>query len=427
VSEIRSTTGNLLNVLTGELLVRAANVAVAVWIGRVFGAATLGTYVATLAVATIAERIADNGLELTAISEVSRRPDALSTIATISYVDKTILSIASIGTLLAIGWIVGLSSSHWLIAAALTVRAFLYSYCRLNAGLLKALNKTKYLVRIQGLHFALIIAALVVAYLTRQSIVTLLLCLVTAQSAEFLVAMIVLCKFGLRASAISAALCWQFLRSSTPIGVTYMLSTLMLRGDVVVLSLIASPLVVGTFAAANTGLVVIYVIAWLFSGVLLSDLGALSRDQDELEAYFRKCLRSIVLLSAPASILSLLLAPIAIRLTFGRSFEAAGFLAALMMAALPFIFANSAFLSRAVARNASRTALAIYAFTAVVSLLLNYILGRWHQASGVACSIVTREAVMTLAFLRFWNLPREPVQSPACSQFNSELAESVKT
>jgi O-antigen/teichoic acid export membrane protein len=412
VSQIHRTTQNLVNVIGGELLLRAANALVAVLIGRVYGVAVLGAYAAILAVATLAERVADNGLELTGIAEVSRKPENLSPLATGLYINKAVLSAAAIALLAVIAWILGLSAAHLLIAAVLTIRTFIYSYCRLNAGLLKALNRTKPIVLIQALHFiALTICALAV-FLRQQTLLTLLLCLLATQIMEFVLTFMVLSRLGLHRAPVSFSSRWQLVRRSTSIGATYTLSTLMLRGDVVVLSLIASATVVGAFAAANTGLVMIYVVAWLFSGILLSDLGSLSANREACDAHFRKCLKGVVLLTVPMAAVSAVFARPVISTVFGRRFDSAGWPGAVMMLATPFIFANAAFLSRTVARHVSRVSLGIYAFTAVLSLLLNYFLGRWQGAAGVACSILIREAVMTLLFVRLWNLP-EPYPSSA--------------
>jgi lipopolysaccharide exporter len=425
VSHIHRTMKNLANVIGGELLLRAANALVAVLIGRVYGVAVLGTYAAILAVATLAERVADNGLELTGIAEVSRNQENLSPLATALYINKTVLSAAAIALLAAIAWLLGLSMEYWLIAAILTIRTFIYSYCRLNAGLLKALNKTKPIVLIQTLHFVALTICVLVVFLRQQTLPTLLFCLLATQMMEFVLTFIVLSRLGLHRSYVSFSSCWQLLRRSTPIGATYTLSTLMLRGDVVVLSLIASATVVGTFAAANTGLVMVYVIAWLFSGVLLSDLGSLVGNREAFDAHFRKCLGAVVLLTLPLAALSAVFARPVIHSVFGRNFDPAGWPGAVMMLAIPFIFANAAFLSRTVARNASRVSLGIYGLTAVLSLLLNYFLGRWQGAAGVAFSILIREAVMTFLFVRVWNLPE--LHQSSAFKADPEFATLVNT
>lgn len=413
VSRLRRTANNLANVIGGELLLRLANALVAVLIGRLYGVTVFGTYAAILALATLVERVADNGLELTGIAEVSRGREKLSSLSTALYIDKTLLSAAAIGLLAVVAAIFGVSADYWLIALVLTIRTFIYSYCRLNAGLLKALNKTKPIVVIQAFHFLILTTCALVVYLRHQGLLALVLCLLGSQMIELMMTFVALGRLGLRFSAVTSSLCWQLLRRSTPVGATYTLSTLMLRGDVVVLSLVASVNVVGTFAAADTGLIMIYVIAWLFSGILLSDLGSLAANREGFDVHFRKCLRGVVLLTVPLSAISAVFARTAISAVFGKAFDAAALPGALMMLAMPFIFMNAAFLSRTIARHASRISLGIYAVTAVLSLTLNYFLGRWQGAVGVACSILIREVVMTLVFVRLWIASwsyREPLQ-----------------
>src|ERR1700726_197471 len=151
---------NFGDVVGGEMLLRLANFGVAALIGRLYGAPVLGMFATIVAVATLVERLADNGLELTGIAEVSARPRYVSEIATALYIDKTILSALAIGLLAMVGHIVGLAPSHWLIAAIITLRTFLYSYCRLLAGFLKGLDRTKQIAKCQGLHFSLLVLPL---------------------------------------------------------------------------------------------------------------------------------------------------------------------------------------------------------------------------------------------------------------------------
>lgn len=422
---IRRTINNLVNVVGGEVLLRAANALVAVLIGRVYGVAVLGTYAAILAVATVSERIADNGLELTGIAEVSRRPDRLNTLATALYIDKSVLCVVAIGLLALSATLLRFTSGFLLISALLTVRTFAYSFCRLNAGLLKALDKTRPIIWIQAMHFVVLTGCVFAVYGRHAGFLTLLICLLVAQVMEFAFTLTVLRRLGLRSSSTSPSLCWQLVRHSTPVGMTYTLSTLMLRGDIVVLSFVASASVVGIFAAANTGLIMVYVIAWLFSGIVLSDLGTLTTNREAFDLHFEKCLRGIVLFTLPLATVSAVVARSVILFVFGKSFEGAALPGALMMLALPFIFVNAAFLSRTIARNASRVSLTIYGFTAVLSLMLNYFLARWLGANGVACSILVREALMTVLFARLWKLPE--AAKPAAFEANPEFATLLNT
>jgi O-antigen/teichoic acid export membrane protein len=121
------------------------------------------------------------------------------------------------------------------------------------------------------------------------------------------------------------------------------------------------------------------------------------------------------------------LARFAVILIFGESFGQAGFTAAIMMLALPLIFLNAAFLSRLIAKNAARVAVLIYSPAALLSLLLNYVLGRYYGAPGVAVSIVLREAVITLVFLGFWHLPGHPAEALLAVNSHSEVASLLNT
>jgi O-antigen/teichoic acid export membrane protein len=399
LTQIGRTVRNLADVVGGELLLRLANFAVAVLIARAYGAGALGLYAMILAAATVAERIADNGLELTGIAEVSRNCEGLSATATALYSNKTLLSGVAIALLTGVAMRVRFPRVYWAIAAILVARTFLYSYCRLNAGLLKALNRTKYIVRLQGVHFALLTSSVMMIYSLGLGMTAVMSCLLTAQVVELFGGYIVLRRLGLRMQFVSFHFCVQLLRRSSAVGATYTFSTLMLRGDVVVLSLLASAPQVGAFAAANTGLVMAYVIAWLFSGVLLSELGSCSADRELFASHFRKCLRVVLVSSVPVALAASLLAKPVILLVFGEKFGSAALPGGLMMLALPFIFLNAAFLSRAIAQRGAGLSMSIYGGVAILSLVLNYLSARWYGAIGVASSIVVREAVITLLFV----------------------------
>jgi O-antigen/teichoic acid export membrane protein len=400
VTQLRTTLAGILHVIGGESLLRLANAGVAVLLGRLYGASTLGLCATILAVSTIAERLADNGLEMTGIAEISQQPKRLSEVVSALYVDKLILTAIAAAILLSLALFIGLSPLAWSVALLFGLRTFLYSFSRLHAGFLKAIGRTKLIVRVQSLHFVLLLLGLLVVYAARLPLLSLLLLLVAAQSLEFLLSLLVLHRLGVRPTSVRSTFCWNLFRRSTVVGAVYSLSTVMLRGDVVVLSLLVSPTVVGTFAAANSALVMVYVVAWLFSGLLVADLGRLSSDRKSLETHFRRCLVVLLLVGVPSSVLAALFAPRVIEMIFGNPFASAVLPAAIMMLAIPFILLNAAFLGRAIARDAVQSSLAIYLAGAFLSLALNFLLGRTYGAAGVATSIVLREAAMTLAFLR---------------------------
>ena len=427
MTKVYKTMSNLGDVVVGEMLLRFANVAIAALIGRSYGASVLGIYATFIAVATLAERLADNGLELTGIAEISARPQKVNEIVSALYIDKTILSAAAIGLLAMMGWIAGLTPGQWLIAILITLRTFIYSYCRSNAGFLKGLNRTRYIAIFQATHFVLLVICLFSVYFRHPSLALLLFCVLTAQIAEFSFSSAVLCRLGVHGAVIRASLCWDLLRRSTAVGMPYTLWSSMMRADVLILSLVASAAVVGTFAAANAGLVLVYVIAWLFSGLLLSDLGSLSRNTEAFDLHFRKVLRTVVLVSILLAAIGALFAKFAVILLFGENFAAAGLSGAIMMLAFPLIFLNATFLSRLIAKNETRAALLIFGPVAILSFLLNYLLGQSYGATGVAFSIVLREAVISVFCLHSRHLPGRLSESSVTADARSELTSVLNT
>jgi O-antigen/teichoic acid export membrane protein len=427
MSELRTAPVNLLSVISGELLLRVANFAVAVLIGRIYGPAALGVFAAIIAVVTVAERLADNGLEMAGIAEASMDSSSIAHVASALYANKSVLSVLALVVLAGIGWLAKLPRIEWTVAGILTLRAFLYSYSRLHAGLLKALNKMNLIARCQAVHFLVLVTGVLVASTRKWGLVSLLLSLLVAQFIEYILSLRYLRKSGIRARPVPLQYCWKQLTRSTPVGVVYSISNLALRGDVLVLSILVPAGVLGTFAAANMGLVLMYVVAWLFGGVLLSDMARLSTNSPALAGFFSKCVRRILLTTIPAALVAALIAPWAVRAVFGKNLAAAALPATVMASAIPFLFLNAAYLSRAIACNALQVFLTIVGIATAFSLALNFILGSWYGPTGVACSIVIREAGMALAFFLHARMNAPPMQTESPLGAGAEITGLMDT
>ena len=94
---------NLASVLGGEAMVRAANLVAALAIARLYGPAILGLYGACLAVVTTVFGFADNGFQLSAITEIGSVPSQAPWVVGQLYVSKAILSALVMVFLFAVG------------------------------------------------------------------------------------------------------------------------------------------------------------------------------------------------------------------------------------------------------------------------------------------------------------------------------------
>jgi O-antigen/teichoic acid export membrane protein len=188
------------------------------------------------------------------------------------------------------------------------------------------------------------------------------------------------------------------MRHSAPIGITYSLAPLILRCDVLILSLFVSPIAVGHFAAANMALVMVYVASWLFTSVTLPKMVQLAENADQLKAYVHRCVQYILVTTVPLCVLAFLIAQPVMRFLYGAGYSETGTLSSIMVLSVPFILLNSLYLAHAVALKAVQVYCSMYVGTAVLTLLLNGALGYLYGGQGIAVAIVIREVLMASVF-----------------------------
>lgn len=418
---MRRTAINLISVIGGEVLLRAANFAAVVVVARLYGVQVLGIYATVLAFATVAVMIADNGLQVSSITEVARQPGELSTTLGQLYSIKTFLFLAMGLVLVVIGWVVKFAAATWLIGGFITLRTMLYSYCQLHAGVLKALDRMPAIGAVQVMHSCVLLSSAGLAMHYSWTIYALLGGLLLGQLFEFAMSGWFLLHFHARPQWTPLSRCWQLLHRSTPIGITYSSAALILRADVIVLSAIASSKEVGYFSAANIPLVMVYVVSWLLGGVVLPNLVKLSSDSGALNTYVNRWLCVLIGTTVPCCLVLAWLSPILVQFLYGSEFASTGRLAAIMVLAVPFILSNAIYLGRAIALGARTEYLGIYLGTAALTLLLDYSLGRLYGAEGIAFAIVIREVAMFAVFTVLGNQPR----STAASDRNLNLGSAV--
>src|SRR5262249_4469815 len=299
-------------------------------IARLFGPLILGSYATVLAFVTVAVMIADNGLQVSSIAEVAQKPADLGRTLGQLYVLKSALFAVMAVVLVAIGLVVKFPAMIWLMGAFLALRTMLYSYCQLNAGVLKALDRMRFIGMVQLGHCVLLLLGVGLAYYRSWNIYVLLGWLLICQISELTASGLLVLHFGARPRWSSLAACWHILHRSAPIGITYSVAALILRADILVLSWLALPRDVGYFAAANIPLVMVYVVAWLLGGVLLPKMVSLSNDTQELRAYTLRWIRLLLLVTTPLSLVQLAITPSATSLIYGAGYLSTGKLAAIM-------------------------------------------------------------------------------------------------
>jgi len=394
----KSIVTNLSSVIGGELLLRVANFGVMIVLARLYEASTVGMYATALAFSTVAVMLADNGLQVSAIAELSKPQRHPSTVVSRFYISKTLLAVPALALLATLAWLAKLPPAAWIIGALVVVRTAVQSYCQLQLAVLKGLHRMAAIGPVQGLHFAALLVGIGAVCRYHGSVYVLLGWLIAGQSMELLLSGGLLWRAGIRPARFALAECWSLLWRSTPIGFTYSIANLIVRLDVIVLSFLFPAAVVGEFAAANVFLVVAYVVSWLFGSVVLPELAARASQVDELERCVKRWTRLIWLAALPASLALLWVAPPAVTALYGKNFADTGRLASVMLLAAPFILLNSLYLSRAIALGLTTQYAGTYLATAVGALTLDLVVALTVGPMGVAVAIVVREFGMFVAF-----------------------------
>ncbi len=399
--QVKRIVANLANVVAGEGVLRLATLAAAVVIARLGGTAIFGMYATALAYVTIAAIIADNGFQITALREVSARPEERNRICSSLYISKTLLFVPMLAILAIIGHMERLPNLYWNVAALLTIRAMIQTHCVMQGAILKAIDHVQVIGISQGAHAAILLGALWYCYVTRSSIYAVLVVLIVGQTTEFCMEAAFLWRKGIRPARPRLRECWHLVSGSTSVGITFSLTNSILRLDVVVLSLITGAAAAGVFAAAQTVIVIVYVVAWLLGSVLLPDMSrmAFSDAGQQLRHYVRRWSLIVAAVTVPASVIAMAAAPYLMRTVFGHAFDDSGMLLSIMMLAVPFIFLNSIRLHSAVAERSPRIYLGTYIGALVITVLLNSVLAFALGAVGVAIAVVIREVSISLSFL----------------------------
>ena len=406
---MRAILQNVASVIGGEAVVRVANYAAVLFIARFYGATTLGAYAVTLSVITVVVMFADAGLQTAAITQLSREDSNRSQIFSQFIFCKISLLFAA-ALLLAL--YVGLFRPGLLfisIGAWLALRAALQSMSQLQLAALKSISKATFIGAIQSAHGASLFLGLWFAFRFTWSLAELLAWLSGAQLLELLLAVVVLILNGVHPRWPRPLQLYAILQAAAPFGIAYGTANLIVRSDTIILSKFVSLPELGSFSAANSLLLLVYVASSLFGSILLPEMVRILHHGDDLRSWSHLWVRRVALLSIPAALLASLAAPKLIVALFGPAYSASGLLASLMLLACPLILVNSIYTTFAIAANRRVALLSTYAAAALVSVSLDFALARAFGSRGVAAAIVIREAAMLLTF---WSLTSR-VPSPA--------------
>jgi O-antigen/teichoic acid export membrane protein len=341
---------------------------------------------------------ADNGLQISAVTEICSVRDRSPQVVGELYLAKAMLSALVLALIFAIGLHGHFPRIYWVVGILVTLRTFIQSYSQLQVAILKSLFKMHLVGIVQSLHAGLLLLGIGIAFVRHWPVSAFLALLVAGQTLELSLVSAAVLHNRVRARWPRLSSCFALMRRSIPFGLAYALANLIVRLDVLVLSVLVSLSEIGQFSAADNLLVIVYLASWLFGSVLLPEMVQLSESAERLARFMKEWIRITLLVVVPAALICFLVAPKVIVALYGTDFVHAGTLASWMVLACPSIVLNSLFLHYAIATGAKRTYLGILFVTALFAVVLNYFLARSFGAAGVAAAILIRESLISFAF-----------------------------
>jgi O-antigen/teichoic acid export membrane protein len=389
---------SLVSVIGGEAAVRAANFVGVLFIARAYGAVTLGAYAVSLALVTVVVMFADNGLQTTAITQISSGSANRNQIMGRLTLSKSIL-LAGAAIILGIAASWTRPGTLFLaVGAWVTVRAILQSYSQLQMAVLKAVCKANWIGIIQFVHSSILLVGIWVSFKQGRSICWLLGWLTFCQLLELLLGIAVLYWSGIWPTWPARLGFLAILKMAAPFGIAYGLANLIVRSDTIVLSRFVSLAELGAFSAANSILLIVYLSAWLFTSILLPEMVRLSGNPESLKLYTNQWMRWVAMVTVPCALVVSLVAPRGIVLLYGSAFADSGVLVSVMAIATPLIVLNSIYTAFTIATNSRTLFLSMYGACALATLGLDFLLAGAFGAMGIAVAIAIREAGMLAGF-----------------------------
>ena len=401
---------NLASVLGGEAAVRLGNFAAVLFIAREYGGTVLGAYAVSLAIVTVVVMFADNGLQTAAITQLSAADVGRDHVVGRLTFAKTVMLGGSLIVLALISAWARSGPLFWEIGFWVALRAVFQSYSQLQMSILKSVSRANVILIIQFLHSSILFLGIWFAFKLNWSIFALLEWLTLCQLIELGLCAGVLYQSGFLRRWPERLYLIATLKLAAPFGIAYGLANLIIRSDTIILSTFTSLAGVGVFSAANTILLMVYLSSWLFTSILLPNMVRLARKPESLAAYANQWMRWVLLVTVPCAVLASLAAPRALTLLYGPNFASSGLIGSATALACPFILLNSIYTAHVIAGNRRTVLLEIYGAAALVTLVLDFVLGRAFGPIGIAVAIVLREAGMLLGF---WILISYPTPSTA--------------
>ena len=201
----------------------------------------------------------------------------------------------------------------------------------------------------------------------------------------------------------------SLLKKSYPFWLIGLFTLIYYRTDMVMLSLMRGDYETGIYRAAYTLIEIsLFVPTIVVSATMPSMARLWVADKKTLEVLFRKSFQMLLLIGILGTIGYYIFARLGIIIVFGENFLPSASILRILAFAVPFMFLNSLFGSFMGATGKELTFTKITGITALLNVLLNYLLISHYGASGAAMATVVSQGLTSLVSAKVVILSKTP-------------------
>jgi O-antigen/teichoic acid export membrane protein len=381
-----------------------------VYLARLASAELLGQFATTIAITGLFSTIARFGLPSLLIREIARRrenPEQVDSLVNAALGLTTVLSVAAIGLMLAVGALLDYPS--------ILFRAFVLAGLALGIEAMATMVEASFRGREKMEWSAAVIVVMEGGFLVLALLAVPLRAAIDALMVAYLASRIISlvvgvwiyrARFGKLHPTIDKGLWSSLLKAGFPFAITNGLSSVYIRIDIVFLSYLTTSAIVGLYEAANNLTMRLNIVARTVNIALYPFLSSeFAKDTQSLQRYTGRTIRLLVI---PGTLIAAVLWAFGdsiVVLIYGSKFVAAIQAVKWLALIIPLRFIDT---SLEVALSASnregKRAIAVFV-AALTNLLLDFILIPTYQMMGAVYATLITECVMCAMYV--WYLRAE--------------------
>jgi O-antigen/teichoic acid export membrane protein len=225
--------------------------------------------------------------------------------------------------------------------------------------------------------------------------------------------------------AFDRAIWREIILLSWPLSCTIALNLIYLKADIIILSLLKSPVEVGLYGASYRVIDILVTLPFILSGIALPQITAAFHRHDEAGAQkiIQRSFDSLAIFALPLVIGAQFVATPLMVLVAGKEFAPAGPILQLLVIACGAIYLGSIFSHAVISVNKQKKLIPIYAFVAVTALAGYLVFIPRYSYFGAAAVTIYSEVMMSLLtfFIAFYYLKFAPNLKIFCKALTASL------